>query len=103
MMASDFYLLDKPITPTSQMSVSFNYSESGQKLNAWQFIHLTSWDTECFLPVQYSSAVEMESLEDRCLRLPSVGKRCIETIEHYYRSDVWLKDPPQYSKPHWRY
>ena len=34
----------------------------------------------------------MESLKNRCLRdLFSMGKRLIETIEHYCRGSVWLK------------
>lgn len=37
MMASDSHLLDKPIAPTSQTSVSFDYSGSSQGPNVWQF------------------------------------------------------------------
>lgn len=44
------------------------------------------------LPVQCSSAVETEGLENRCLlNFPSVGKRNVGAIEHYYRGGVWLK------------
>ena len=44
------------------------------------------------MPVQCLSAVETEGLENRCLiNFPSVGKRNVGAIEHYYRGDVWLK------------
>lgn len=45
-MTGDLYLLYKPITTDSQTSMSFKYSESGQNLDVWQFIHAVSWNTE---------------------------------------------------------
>lgn len=62
-------------------------------LSVWLFIHTLSWDAEVtFISIVFI-AVEIEGLENRCLRrFPSVGNRLSGAIKkHYYGGNVCLQ------------
>lgn len=61
-------------------------------LSVWLFIHTLSWDAQITFTSIVFIAVEIEGLENTCLRrFPSVGNRLSGTIKHYYGGNVCLQ------------
>lgn len=84
--------LGRTATKTTQISMSFITLDPGKEhwLNVWSCIYSISWDTEINFVRVVSSAIKIEENWD-LRNFPSVGKRLLKVIEHYYGGDMSWK------------